>query len=42
MNDLSAIAVFVVCLLATFGLLRLCDWLSPGSGPKPTSKGDRP
>lgn len=29
MNDLIPIAFFVACLLATFGLVRACEWLRP-------------
>lgn len=29
MNDLIPIAFFVGCLLATFGLVRVCEWLRP-------------
>ena len=29
MNDLSAIGVFFACLIATLGLVRVCDWLRP-------------
>ncbi|HLP84945.1 MAG TPA: hypothetical protein VK157_11400 [Phycisphaerales bacterium] len=29
MNDLIPIAFFVGCLLATFGLMRMCEWLRP-------------
>lgn len=29
MNDLLSIAFFVGCLLATFGLVRVCEWLRP-------------
>jgi len=29
MSDLIPIAIFVGCMLATFGLLRLCEWLRP-------------
>jgi hypothetical protein len=32
MNDITAIAVFLGCVLATLGLVRLCDRLSPGHG----------
>lgn len=31
MNDLIPIAFFVGCLLATFGLVRVCEWLRPAS-----------
>jgi hypothetical protein len=31
MNDLIPIAVFIGCLLATFGLVRVCEWLRPAS-----------
>lgn len=29
MNDLIALSFFVGCLLATLGLVRLCEWLLP-------------
>ncbi len=29
MNDLIPIAFFVGCLLVTFGLVRVCEWLRP-------------
>jgi hypothetical protein len=29
MNDLIPIAIFTGCLLATFGLVRVCEWLKP-------------
>lgn len=29
MNDIIPIALFVGCLLATFGLVWLCEWLRP-------------
>jgi hypothetical protein len=29
MNDLISVAFFVGCLLSTFGLVRVCDWLQP-------------
>lgn len=29
MNDLIPFAFFVGCLLATFGLVRVCEWLRP-------------
>jgi hypothetical protein len=29
MNELIIIAVFALCLLATFGLVRVCEWLRP-------------
>jgi hypothetical protein len=31
MNDLIPIAFFVACLLATLGLLRVCERLRPAS-----------
>lgn len=31
MNDLIPIAFCVGCLLATFGLVRVCEWLRPVS-----------
>lgn len=34
MNDLIPIAVFIGCLLATFGLIRVCDWLRPATSPQ--------
>lgn len=37
MNDLTALAVFFACLLATLGLVRACDWLRP-----PTSREQTP
>jgi hypothetical protein len=33
MNDLIPIALFVGCLLATLGLVRVCEWLQPPSTP---------
>jgi hypothetical protein len=36
MNDLIPIVFFVGCVLATFGLVRACGWLSPAtSAPRP-------
>lgn len=32
MNDLIPIAIFVLCLLTTFGLVRVCEWLRPAAG----------
>lgn len=32
MTDLVPAAFFIGCLLITFGLVRLCDWLSPHAG----------
>lgn len=29
MNDLIALVIFLACLLATFGLVRVCEWLKP-------------
>lgn len=29
MTDLSALGVFLGCLLGTLGLVRACDWLRP-------------
>lgn len=29
MSDLTAILVFVACLLATLGLVNVCRWLGP-------------
>jgi hypothetical protein len=29
MNDLIPIAVFALCLIVTFGLVRVCEWLKP-------------
>ncbi len=29
MNDLILIAFFALCLIATFGLVRVCEWLRP-------------
>jgi hypothetical protein len=29
MNDLTAIGLFFACLIATFGLVRVCEWLRP-------------
>jgi len=45
MNDLIPLAVFALCLLATFGFVRVCEWLrpsdptapSPGSGRETSS-----
>jgi hypothetical protein len=34
MNDLIPIAFFVGCLLATFGLVHVCEWLRPVSQPQ--------
>lgn len=31
MNDLIPIAFFVGCMVATFGLVRVCEWLVPAS-----------
>lgn len=36
MNDPILIAVFALCLLATFGLVRVCEWLRPA---EPTRAG---
>lgn len=29
MNDLTAVGLFFACLIATFGLVRVCEWLRP-------------
>jgi hypothetical protein len=29
MNDLTAIGLFFACLIATLGLVRVCEWLQP-------------
>lgn len=29
MNDIVPIVLFVGCLLATFGLVHVCEWLRP-------------
>lgn len=29
MNDLTAIGIFIACLIATLGLVRACEWLGP-------------
>lgn len=34
MNDLIPMAIFVGCLLATLGLVRVCEWLRPASSPQ--------
>lgn len=34
MNDLTAILIFLACLLATFGLVRACSWLNPPQSPR--------
>lgn len=39
MNDLIPISLFVGCLLATFGLVRACEWLRPVS---PSRRLDQP
>lgn len=34
MNEIIPIAVFIACMLATIGLVRVCEWLRPRStGP---------
>ncbi|MBY0310704.1 MAG: hypothetical protein K2W85_01400 [Phycisphaerales bacterium] len=35
MNDLTAVGVFFACLIATLGLVRVCDWLRPPTPPQP-------
>jgi len=35
MNDLIPLAIFVVCLLATLGLVRACEWLLPSRAERP-------
>jgi len=40
MNDLIPIAFFFGCLLATFGLVRVCDWLRPVSHARPADPAD--
>lgn len=39
MNDLIPIAVFIGCLLTTFGLVHVCDWLKPASSPQRSDSG---
>jgi hypothetical protein len=39
MNDLIPIAVFVGCLLATFGLVRVCEWLRPATSAQRSRSG---
>jgi hypothetical protein len=34
MNDVTALGIFFGCLIATFALLRACDWLLPREQPK--------
>lgn len=34
MNDLTALGLFVACVLATFGLRRGCEWLQPREHPR--------
>jgi len=29
MNDLTAVGLFFACLIATIGLVRICEWLRP-------------
>lgn len=29
MNDLTAVGLFFACLIATLGLVRVCEWLGP-------------
>jgi hypothetical protein len=29
MNDLTAVGLFFACLIATLGLVRVCEWLRP-------------
>ena len=29
MNDLTAVGLFVACLIATLGLVQVCAWLQP-------------
>lgn len=42
MSDIISIAVFVGCLLATFGLVRVCEWLGPlGRMRRPELSGSR-
>ena len=36
MSDLTAILTFLGCLLATLGLVRVCDRLLPGASKAPT------
>lgn len=31
MNDLICLAIFVGCVLAALGLVRVCDWLQPAA-----------
>lgn len=39
MNDLIPIAFFVGCLLATFGLVRVCERLRPASSASGPAQG---
>lgn len=42
MEDLIPILLFVGCLLATFGLVRVCEWLRPvGQSQRPEQPGSR-
>jgi hypothetical protein len=34
MNDLTAVGIFFGCLIATFALLRACEWLLPREQPR--------
>lgn len=39
MNDLIPIALFIGCLFATFGLLRVCEWLKPATSAQRSDPG---
>ena len=40
MNDLIPNAFFAGCVLATLGLVRLCEWLRPPPAPAARNSGE--
>lgn len=38
MNDLTAVGLLLACLIATLGLVRVCDWLRPHA---PAPRGEK-
>lgn len=48
MNDLTATLIFITCLAATVGLVKVCQWLQPRENARQsiqstsTSQGGRP
>lgn len=39
MSDLSAVVIFLVCLVLTVALVRACEWLRPRDARPPADSG---